>query len=109
MRIAVTSSNGENVDLHLGKGSSLYIYDFDENQTVTFIEKRNVDIDPRSKHQGVKVLDSVKDDCQVIISAQFGFKSKMNADDLGIKLVTDEGPIEEVLQRYVDHYNFMKK
>ena len=28
MRIAVTSSDGENVDLHFGKGNSLYVYDY---------------------------------------------------------------------------------
>ena len=30
MRLAVVSSDGENVDLHLGKGSSIYIYDYEE-------------------------------------------------------------------------------
>jgi len=43
-----------------------------------------------------------------LISVQYGFKSKIKADDQGIKLVMDEGPIDEVLKRYVDHVNFMK-
>ena len=30
MRIAIVSSDGENVDLHLGKGSSVYIYDYEK-------------------------------------------------------------------------------
>ena len=47
-------------------------------------------------------------DCDVLISVQYGFKSKIKADDQGIKLVMDEGPIDEVLKRYVDHVNFMK-
>ena len=46
-------------------------------------------------------------DCDVIISTKYGFKSKIKAEDAGIKLVSDEGPVEEVLQRYIDHYNFM--
>ena len=37
MKIAIVSSNGENVDLHLGKGYSLYVYDY-EDDDLTFIE-----------------------------------------------------------------------
>ena len=31
MRIAVASSNGEDVDLHFGKAHSLYVYEYDED------------------------------------------------------------------------------
>lgn len=105
MRLAVVSSDGENVDLHLGKGSSLYIYDYDED--LTFVEHRTVDIDPESKHQGSKVLKACED-CDVLIAVEYGFKSKIKAEDMGIKLVADEGHVDEVLKRYIDHYNFMK-
>ena len=30
MKIAIASSNGGNVDLHLGKAYSLYIYEYDD-------------------------------------------------------------------------------
>ena len=96
---------GENVDLHLGKGKSVYIYDWDEE--LSFVEKRDVEIAEDSKHQGGKVLKTCSD-CDVLISVQYGFKSKIKADDQGIKLVMDEGSIDEVLKRYVDHVNFMK-
>ncbi|MBR4396556.1 MAG: dinitrogenase iron-molybdenum cofactor biosynthesis protein [Methanobrevibacter sp.] len=105
MRLAVVSSNGENVDLHLGKGSSIYIYDYEEE--LNFVEHRSVDIDVESKHQGGKVIKACED-CDVLIAVEYGFKSKIKADDAGIKLVSDEGPVDEVLQRYIDHYNFMK-
>ena len=105
MRLAVVSSDGENVDLHLGKGSSIYIYDYEEE--LNFVEHRSVDIDVESKHQGGKVIKACED-CDVLIAVEYGFKSKIKADDAGIKLVSDEGPVDEVLQRYIDHYNFMK-
>ena len=105
MRIAVVSSDGKNVDLHLGKGKSLYIYDYEDE--LTFVEQRSVEIAEDSKHQGSKVLMTCSD-CDVLISVQYGFKSKIKADDQGIKLVMDEGPIDEVLNRYIDHVNFMK-
>lgn len=105
MRLAVVSSDGKNVDLHLGKGKSLYIYDWDEE--LNFVEVRDVEITEDSKHQGGKVLNACSD-CDVLIAVQYGFKSKIKAEDAGIKLVMDEGPIDEVLKRYIDHVNFMK-
>lgn len=106
MKIAVVSSNGRDLDLHLGKGYSLYIYDY-EDDDLTFTEHREVDIDLEGQHQGSKVIKACED-CDVIISAQYGFKSKVKADELKIKLVQDEGSVDEVLKRYIDHYNFMK-
>jgi len=104
MRLAVVSSDGKNVDLHLGKGKSVYIYDYEDE--LSFVEKRDVEIAEDSKHQGGKVIKACSD-CDVLIAVQYGFKSKIKADNAEIKLVMDEGPIDEVLQRYIDHFNFM--
>lgn len=106
MRLAVVSSDGENVDLHLGKGSTVYIYDYEDE--LSFVESREVEISPDSKHQGGKVIKACED-CDVLICVQYGFKSKIRAEDAEIKLVMDEGPIDEVLKRYIDHVEFMKK
>jgi predicted Fe-Mo cluster-binding NifX family protein len=35
MRIAVASSNGEDLDLHFGKAHSLYVYEYDEEKTIS--------------------------------------------------------------------------
>lgn len=106
MKIAIVSSNGQDVDLHLGKGYSLYVYEY-ENDDLTFVEHREIDIDLESQHQGSKVINACED-CDVIIAAKYGFKSKIKAEDAGVKLVEDEGSIDEVLKRFIDHYNFMK-
>lgn len=105
MRLAVVSSDGENVDLHLGKGKSVFVYDYGDE--LNFVERRDVEISEDAKHQGGKVI-KICDDCDVLIAVQYGFKSKIRADDAGIKLVMDEGSIDDVLQRYIDHVNFMK-
>ena len=105
MKIAVVSSDGKTVDLHLGKGRNIYIYEYGDE--LKFLESRQVEISDDSKHQGGKVLKTCED-CDVLISVQYGFKSKIRADEQGIKLVCDEGPVDEVLQRYINHYNFMK-
>ena len=105
MRLAAVSSDGKNVDLHLGRGSSVYVYDW-ENE-LTFVEERNVEISEDAKHQGGKVI-KMCDDCDVLFCVQYGFKSKIKADNAGLKLVMDEGPIDEVLQKYIDHVKFME-
>ena len=103
MRLAIVSSDGKNVDSHLGRGKTVYVYDdFD------FVEKREIEIADDAKHQGGKVINACSD-CDVLISVQYGFKSKIKAEDAGLKLVMDEGPIEEVIKRYLDHAEFMKK
>ena len=104
MRLAVVSSDGENVDLHLGRGKSVFVYDYGDE--LNFVERRDVEIAEDAKHQGGKVI-KMCEDCDVLIAVQYGFKSKIKADDAGIKLVMDEGPIDEVLERYIDHVNFM--
>lgn len=105
MRLAVVSSDGKNVDLHLGRGKSVFVYDYDDE--LEFVERRDVEISDDAKHQGGKVI-KMCNDCDVLIAVQYGFKSKIKADDAGIKLVMDEGPVDDVLQRYIDHVNFMK-
>ena len=108
MKIAVASSDGKNVDLHFGKASSLYIYDFNKEigEAANFIERRTAPIDENEKHQWRLVLNIIKD-TDVVICVQAGFKSKFGIEEAGLKLVEDQGPIEEVLKRYIDHYNFM--
>ena len=104
MRLAVVSSDGENVDLHLGRGKSVYVYDYDGE--LKFVEQRDVEISEDAKHQGGKVIKACCD-CDVLIAVQYGFKSKIKAEDANIKLVMDEGPVCEVLKRYIDHVEFM--
>ena len=102
MRLAIVSSDGKNVDSHLGRGKTVYVYD-----DLDFVEKREIEIADDAKHQGGKVIKACSD-CDVLISVQYGFKSKIKAEDAGLKLVMDEGPIEEVLKRYINHVEFMK-
>lgn len=108
MRIAVASSNGEDLDLHFGKASSLYIYEYDEeNEKTSFIEQRAVEIEADTKHQNPKIIKAIGD-CKVCICQQFGPKAQIYAEDAGLKLVKDEGTVEEVLKKYTDHIKFMK-
>ena len=108
MRIAVASSNGKDVDLHFGKAHSLYVYEYDEeNDEFKFIDQRNVEIEQDMKHQNPNIIKAIED-CEVAICEEFGFKAQIHAEDAGLKLVKEEGTVEEALRKYIDHVNFMK-
>lgn len=108
MKIAISSSNGKEVDLHLGKSSSVYIYEFYEEEGKSeLLEHKNIEIDLESKHQSQKVIKALED-CDVIISVKHGTKSSIFAKEFNTKLVEDTGLVEEVLKRYTDHILFMK-
>jgi predicted Fe-Mo cluster-binding NifX family protein len=105
MKIAIASSDGENVDLHFGKANSIYIYDFD-GENSKFIEHRTIELLPNEKHQWTKVLNTISD-CDIVMSVQTGFKSRFGIEKAGIKSFEVEGSIENVLKKYIDHYKFM--
>ncbi|GAB6055697.1 hypothetical protein HYG87_07360 [Methanobacterium alkalithermotolerans] len=108
MKIAVTTSDGNNVS-HFGKAKILPIYEFDEkNLKLTFLENRKSQIDVSMKHQWNMLLDMIKD-CDVVICAQAGMNAKFGLENAGIKVVLDEGSTEEVLERYRKHVEFMNK
>ena len=108
MRIAIASSNGKDVDLHFGKARSICVFDYDEDGDIkTFLEKRTVEFEPGVKHQWMKTVETIND-CDIVICVQAGFKSKFGIEEMGLKLVEDEGSLDEVLDRYIEHYKFMK-
>ena len=108
MRIAVTSSDGENVDLHFGKGNSLYVYDYnEENEDLSFLEHRTVAIEEDKKEQSYLIIKAIED-CDVVICLEFGFKAQIKASEANLKLVREEGTVKEALDSYINHVNFMK-
>ncbi len=108
MRIAIASSNGEDLDLHFGKAHTLYVYEYDEEKDeFNFIDKRTVEIEMDGKHQNPKIIGALED-CEVAICEQFGPKAQIHAEDAGLKLVKGEGSVKEALRSYIDHVNFMK-
>ncbi len=108
MRIAVCSSDGENVNLHFGKGTSLYIYDYDEkSEELEFIEQRTVQIEEDKKEQSYLIIAAIKD-CDVAICLEFGFKAQLRAKEENIKLVREDGTVKEAIEKYINHIKFMK-
>ena len=107
MKIAIASSDGKNVDLHFGKAHTLYIYQY-TNENLELLEKREVTINPDKKHQWKETLTAIKD-CDVIICQQAGMNSKYGIEEEGLKLVENKGLVEDCLNDYIKHYEFMNK
>jgi predicted Fe-Mo cluster-binding NifX family protein len=42
-----------------------------------------------------------------VICVQTGIKARLGLKKAGIKLFEDEGPVDEVLERYMKHEDFM--
>ncbi len=106
MKIAIATSNGKDVE-HFGKAQEFMIYEFD-GENANFTEKRESPKIKGEKHQWQKSLDVIEG-CEVVICAQAGLKGKFGLKNAGIKLIEDEGSIDEVLERYIKHYKFMNK
>lgn len=107
MRIAVASSDGKKVDLHLGKARNLLIFDFD-GEEYEEVDERGVYIEKDEKHQWKKPLEACRD-CDLVIAVQAGMNAKCGFRNAGIKIREGHGSVDEVLERYKKHYKFMKK
>ncbi|WP_461463076.1 NifB/NifX family molybdenum-iron cluster-binding protein [Methanobrevibacter sp.] len=109
MKFAVASSDGENIDLHFGKASSICIFDYDD-EDIELLDKYELDIDEDKHHQGSIIVNFLNNhNIKTIFVLQIGFKSKIKVDDAGIKVVVDEGSIKEAVLKYVNHLKFMEK
>jgi predicted Fe-Mo cluster-binding NifX family protein len=107
MKIAIASSYDEEYVEHFGKAQKFLIYKFD-GEEVKFIETRDSPKEPGEKHQWGKSLNVVED-ADVIICIQIGINAKPALRKMGKTVVEDEGTFDEVLGRYVKHYQFMNR
>ena len=105
MKIALASSDGINVNLHFGKAFKFSIYEL-EGYKPNFLETREVEKNPDEKHQWDKSLRIIRD-CEVVICVQAGIKARIGLKKAGIELLEDGGPVDEVLERYLRHEEFM--
>lgn len=107
MKIAIASSDDGQYAEHFGKAQKFMIYEFD-GEEVEFLQTRESPKVPGEKHQWAKSLEAIKDS-DVIICMQIGINAKPALKKMGKDVVEDEGTVEEVLGRYVKHYQFMNR
>jgi predicted Fe-Mo cluster-binding NifX family protein len=107
VKVAVAASDNEKFTEHFGKAQKFLIYRFN-GENMEFLEKRESPKEAGEKHQWGK-SSKVIEDCNTVICLQIGMKAKAGLKNLGKEVVEDEGTVEEVLERFVKHYQFMNK
>ncbi len=107
MRIGIAVTDDEKSTEHFGRAQKFLIYDYDGEKT-EFLEKRESKKIPGVKHQWNKSLE-VLEDCDTVISLQIGMSAKPALKSIGKKVVEDEGNVNEVLDRFIKHEQFMSK
>jgi predicted Fe-Mo cluster-binding NifX family protein len=98
MRIAVTSSNGEKIDMHFGKAESIYVFELD-NGKIKCLEKRSVEkycsdnpLHAFRPEDFDKVYQAIAD-CEVLYTEKIGIVPAEKCRSLGIKVKEKKGEI----------------
>ncbi len=107
MKIAIASTDDEKYCEHFGKAQKFLIYEFD-GDNAEFIEARESPKKPGEKHQWGKSIEFIED-ADIIICAQIGITAKPALKKMGKNVVEDDGTVEEVIGRYIKHYQFMNR
>lgn len=98
-KVAVTTSDGKQVDVHFGKATCFYIYNIDHNK-VSFVEKRFVNaycsnsdqINDGSDHEykpdNLVPIISILRDCDTLYTQQIGEKPLLGLVNQGMHVQT---------------------
>jgi predicted Fe-Mo cluster-binding NifX family protein len=102
MRIAVASTDGQEINQHFGHAERFIIYEVSES-SVTPAEEKSVekycsyDIDhPLRKHILEAIADALKG-CRAVVCAQIGQAPQLEMERLGIEVFAAQGPIRQTL------------
>ncbi len=107
MKVAVAASDDEKFTEHFGKAQKFLIYEFD-GEKMEFLDMRESPKVAGEKHQWNKSLKAIEDS-DIIICLQIGLRAKPGLKKMGKTVVEDEGTIDEVLERFIKHQQFMEK
>jgi predicted Fe-Mo cluster-binding NifX family protein len=108
MKIAVTSTDGANVNQHFGKADSFYIYEITGN-TLMAIEKKNVNaycenidgvpVNPNHQFEldRFTMVYNVISDCEVLYTKQIGDIPRKKLEELGVSVQLCNCAIESIV------------
>lgn len=91
--VAVASSNGMDVDMHLGHASKLLIYGPRENGLPCLLETRMAP-DPGSGSSRWEQLAAILSDCFVLLAANAGERPRESLSRFGMSVLITDGEVE---------------
>lgn len=101
MKIAITSSDGKNVDRHFGRATKFYIYELvapvprfiEQRKTIGYCsEEDNHNYNPNKLQL---VYEKIKD-CEILCTAKIGNVPAAQLQEKGINIIEFEGKLDEV-------------
>jgi nitrogen fixation protein NifX len=99
-RIAIASTDGENIDLHFAKSSQFYIFDV-HDKDYAFVEvRKNPEIIRHGEIEFQKIMAILKD-CSAIVVSQIGYGAAKYIFSTGIRVFEAPYPIKDVLHKFV--------
>ena len=107
MKVAVAVSDDTKLTEHFGRAQKFLIYEFNGEEAVFHDSRESVKV-AGEKHQWGKSLNVIRD-CDVVICLQIGMSAKAGLKRNGKKIVEDEGSVEDLLNRFIKHEQFLKK
>ena len=99
-RIAVASTDGENVNQHYGRATKFYIYTMDDEEGYDLVEERNVEpVCMEGSHVVSKMEQSVLrfTDCRYIVVSRLGSAAGAALSARGITAMELPGSIDEAI------------
>ncbi|MBE6493096.1 MAG: dinitrogenase iron-molybdenum cofactor biosynthesis protein [Methanosphaera stadtmanae] len=99
-KIAVSSKENGKVE-HFGKCEYFLIYNYDENTHT--IEYENVIVsskDYNGTEEWEKSANAIEG-CDIVICEKIGMVAKANVELMGMKVIEDEGTVENVLDNFI--------
>lgn len=101
LRIAIASSDGKNVNMHLGSATHFLIFQKEGNK-VDFIELRKKAKKQLKEHSDkwMQALE-LMGDVNVVICSKLGPEPLQELEKRGIIVIQSEGNINEVLKKYL--------
>jgi len=110
MLIAVTSSDGKQVDTHFGKAERFLVYEAGTGEPALLYE---VQAPPYCGGAGpghslmpdkLAAIAAGLGDCRVVVTAMIGDAPREEMGRLGVDVVTVSGPVAEVVKEVVKLY-----
>ena len=92
-RVAVVSSNGIDVDLHLGRAENILIYGPREDGLACLLETRKAPVSGGGENRW-KQFSEMIDDCFVVLAASAGNSPRKVLSDYGISVIETDENIE---------------
>lgn len=99
-KVAVASSDGQSIDLHLGQSREFLVYELELGGAARLVERRRTEkgcrLDPHSEKSTAALLEGV----DVVLASQAGPGAIRDLLARGVQVFAVTGPISRALERF---------